>query len=417
MAKQNFSTIFFSALIGSTTTFVLLVSIFFGFEYFDKTENSEDLRPEVISDSVSKKESVLVPDYRLQEDLIVDIVEKASPAVVSIIITKDVPVLEQYFEERMSPFDDFFFGGPSFNFQMPKYRDTGRTEEKKLGGGSGFIVSKDGYLITNRHVVDTVDADYTVFLHDGTKFNAEIIAKDELNDIAVLKIDANDLSYLEFADSGSLKVGQTAIAIGNPLLEFNNSVSVGIVSGLSRQINAQSGLFGKSEFFDDVIQTDAAINPGNSGGPLLNLDGKVIGVNVAVANADNIGFSLPSNLVSSVFESVKKDGKILRPYLGIRYVPITPSLKEKNNLSVDFGVLVLRGENMEDLAIIPGSPADKAGILENDIILEIDSAKLDEKASLARIIAGKKVGESVDLKVLSKGKEKTIIVELEELKK
>lgn len=351
-------------------------------------------------------------EFITQEDLVIAAVEIAKPAVVSIIITKDVPIVERYYEDfGSSPLDDFF--GPSF--QIPQYREKG-TEKKEVGGGSGFIVSEDGYIVTNKHVVDDEKAQYTVFLNDGSKHEAKVMAIDPLNDVAVLKIEKKDLPFLEFGDSESLKVGQSVIAIGNPLLEFENSVSVGVVSGLSRSIVAGTG-FGKSEQLEGVIQTDAAINPGNSGGPLLNLKGKVIGMNVAVASGENIGFSLPASLVKQVVESVKENGRIIRPFLGVRYMPVTETLKESNKLSVDYGVLVVRGENPEDLAIIPGSPADKAGIVENDIILEIDGVKLDLEHSLARAVANKKVGDSLKLKILSKGKEKIVEVKLEELPK
>ncbi|PIR55450.1 hypothetical protein COU74_01015 [Candidatus Peregrinibacteria bacterium CG10_big_fil_rev_8_21_14_0_10_36_19] len=340
-----------------------------------------------------------------QEDLVIDAVKKNKDAVVSIIITKDVPVLEQYFDEQ--PLNDFF----GFNFRVPKYRQNG-TEEKQVGGGSGFIVTEDGYVVTNKHVVSDEEASYTVILNNGEKYEAKVLARDPLNDVAILKIEAKNLATLKFADSDSIVVGQTTIAIGNPLLEFSNSVSVGVVSGLSRSIVAGTGQ-GKSEQLDGVIQTDAAINPGNSGGPLLNLKGEVIGVNVAVASAENIGFSLPSNMVKKVFESVKEHGKIVRPFLGIRYAPITKELKEANKLSVDYGVIVSRGEKSTDLAVLPGSPADKAGLLENDIILEIDDKKVDDKTSLARIVAEKNVGDKIKLKVLSKGKEKTLEIKLE----
>ncbi|MBI2634051.1 trypsin-like peptidase domain-containing protein [Candidatus Peregrinibacteria bacterium] len=265
-------------------------------------------------------------------------------------------------------------------------------------------------------MVNDEDAEYTVFLNDGSEHSAKVLASDPLNDIAILKIDAKDLPYLNFGDSDKLMPGQTAIAIGNPLLEFENSVSVGVVSGLGRSVVAGDRFGGFSEQLEGVIQTDAAINPGNSGGPLLNLNGEVIGVNVAVASAENIAFSIPANLVKQIFDSVKEHGKIVRAFLGIRYVQINEKMKEANNLSVDYGVLVSKGEKPEDLAVIPGSPADKAGLVENDIILEIDGKKLDGETSMARIISEKKVGDSIKLKMLSRGKEKTVTVRLEEMK-
>nr|MCW1892225.1 PDZ domain-containing protein [Candidatus Uhrbacteria bacterium] len=215
-----------------------------------------------------------------------------------------------------------------------------------------------------------------------------------------------------FGDSDKIEVGQTAVAIGNALAEFRNTVSVGVISGLSRSITAGDGM-GSSERLDGVIQTDAAINPGNSGGPLLDLDGNVIGVNVATAGAENIGFALPANTVKTVAAAVQKDGKISRPYLGIRYIPIDADLKKRNTLSVDYGVLVVRGDQISDLAVVPGSPADKAGIVENDIVLTIDGEKIDETHALATLLRKKNIGDTITLTVLHKGSEKTVDVKLE----
>ncbi len=330
---------------------------------------------------------------------VVEAIEKANPAVVSIVVTKDVPVLEEYFDN----FDPFGF----FNFQIPRTRQNG-TEKKEVGGGSGFFVSSDGLVVTNRHVVEDEKAEYTVLTNEGEKLEAEVLARDSVLDIAILQTKAKNTKFLEFEDSRQIRLGQTAIAIGNALGEFRNSVSVGVVSGLSRSIVAGDGM-GRSEVLEEVIQTDAAINPGNSGGPLLNLDGRVIGVNVAVSRgAENIGFALPANVVASVVNSVEEHGEIVRPYLGVRYTLITPSMQEKNNLAVEYGAVVGRGESPEDLAVIPGSPADKAGIVENDIILEIDGVKIEEGHSLATIIRQKAVGDKIKIKLLSKGKEKIV---------
>ncbi len=349
---------------------------------------------------------------------VVSIVERAKPAVVSIVITKDVPKIEQYYREY-DPFgggffDDFFGGG--FRMRIPEQRQNG-TEKQEVGGGSGFFVSADGLVVTNRHVVDDEQAEYTVLTNDGKKYSAKVLAKDSALDIAVLQVDEKNLPYLSFGNSDALKLGQTVIAIGNALAEFRNSVSVGVVSGLSRSITAGDG-FGRSELLDNVIQTDTAINPGNSGGPLLNLLGEVIGVNVAVQRgAENIGFALSSNTIKGIIDSVKEKGEIVRPYLGLRYVQINGILQEKNNLSVDYGVLVQRGESPEELAVLPGSPADKAGIVENDIILEVDGVRLTEGKSLASAIRQKQVGQTIKVKLLHRGKEKIVDIKLEKAPK
>lgn len=366
-----------------------------------------------------KNESGAKAPVSSEESFVIDAVKKANPAVVSIVISKEVPKYEAYIDPNQgeNPFGDLF---PGFNFSFPQYqyRQKG-TERKEIGGGSGFFVTSDGLIVTNKHVVDQKNVDYTVFTNDGKKHSAKIVARDPVLDIAIIKIDpplGGSFPELKLGDSDSLEIGQSVIAIGNALGEFRNTVSVGVISGLARSIVAGDNS-GKRETLDHVIQTDAAINPGNSGGPLLDLSGKVVGVNVAVAEgSQSIGFALPIGSVKEAIESVKSTGKIVRPYVGIRYVPVTEELKEKNNLEVDYGILVRRGTSASELAVIPGSPADKAGITENDIILEVDGKKLDDKTSFASLVREKKVGQSVILKILHKGAEKTISVVLEAAK-
>ena len=210
---------------------------------FKKQRNSETQEP-------------IVRDSAGEESQVIAVVEQSNPAVVSIVITKDVPIIEQYYE-RFDPFEDFFGG---FGFRMPRQRQNG-TEKREVGGGSGFFISSDGLIVTNRHVVSDKDAEYTILTNDGEKYSAEVLARDTTLDIAVLKVEDNNFTYLQFGNSDSLKPGQTVIAIGNALTEFQNSVSVGVVSGLSRSITA-GNTFGSSELLEGVIQTDAAINPG-----------------------------------------------------------------------------------------------------------------------------------------------------------
>ncbi len=350
-----------------------------------------------------------------QDSFVINAVKKTNPAVVSIVISQEVPKYETYIDpnqQQTNPFGDMF-PGLNFNFNVPQLRQNG-TEKKDVGGGSGFFVSSDGLIVTNKHVVDQKNAEYTVFTNDGKKHTAKVVARDPVLDIALIKIEGSGFPSLALGNSDSLAVGQSVIAIGNALGEFRNTVSVGVVSGLARSITAGDSLSGGSEVLDHVIQTDAAINPGNSGGPLLDLSGNVVGVNVAVAQgSQSIGFALPINSVKGAIESVKSTGKIIRPYIGIRYAPITAELKDKNNLSVDYGILVKNGATAGDLAVVPGSPADKAGIVENDIILEVDGVKIDDKTDFASIIRGKSVGQTINLKILHKGAEKNISVTLE----
>lgn len=361
-------------------------------------------------------DTLTVPGALEYDQQVIRTVQKATPAVVSIIVTKDVPIVEQYFEELPNPLGDFFGRDPfsPFRFRVPRLRERG-TEKREIGGGSGFLVSADGLIVTNRHVVAQENVEYTVFTNDGTNYDATVIARDPVNDIAIIKIHGENLPFLIFGDSDQLHVGQSAIAIGNALSEFRNTVSRGVVSGLSRSIVANGAESGPEQL-EEVIQTDAAINPGNSGGPLLDLAGNVIGVNVAVAlGSENIGFALPSNLVQKTVESVQKNGRIIRPYLGVRYVPITPVIKESNKLPFDYGVLILRGDTPDQLAVIPGSPANKAGLAETDIILEFNGRKLDDTTSLAQLIRQKNVGDTITLKVWRSGEERTVTVTLEEM--
>lgn len=356
------------------------------------------------------------PQLEPAESAVVRAVRTANPAVVAITISKNIPVYEEYMSNEAIPFEDFFGNNGFFNFNVPQIRQNG-TEKREVGGGSGFLVSSDGFIVTNRHVVEDDSAEYAVFTNDEIKYEAKVVARDPVLDLAVLKIEGGNFPHLVFGDSDKLEVGQTVISIGNALAEFRNTVSVGIVSGLSRSIIASDRYGGSASALDHLIQTDAAINQGNSGGPLLNLKGEVIGVNVAVASgAENIGFALSANSVKSIVESVQANGKIVRPFLGIRYIPITKELQKKNNLSFDFGVLVQRGAAPDDLAVMPGSPADKAGIVENDIVLELDGERITTDKNLGSIIRGKEVGSTVTLKLYHRGEEKTVNVTLEEMK-
>lgn len=360
--------------------------------------------------SPQEKNDVLSKSIVLNEATIPDIVERVSPAVVSVVISADVPIIERYFEEY-NPFNGFF--GRNFGFQIPRERHIG-TEKREIGGGTGFFVSEDGFIVTNRHVVDTEGASFSIITHEGTTYDATVVAKDPTLDIAILKVESpTAFPYLEFGTSASIRPGSMVIAIGNALAEFPNSISVGVVSGLSRTITATDG-FGFVESLEGVIQTDAAINQGNSGGPLLDLTGKVIGVNVAVAgDSENIGFALPIGSVESVYKSVRAYGEIIRPFVGVRYLQITKSIKDANNLPVDYGVLIQEGETSEEPAIIPGSPADTAGLLKGDIILAIDGMRLDGTRTFAGLIREYTVGDTVTLTVLSAGEERDILLTLE----
>lgn len=333
------------------------------------------------------------------EQAVIAAVKKASPAVVSITVSKNVPILENC---NFGPFSnlprDFqqFFGEGFFEFDQSCEQGT---ELREVGGGSGFFVSTDGLVVTNRHVVSDKQAAYTVFTNDGKKYSATVVALDPAQDLAVLKVNGSGFSVVVLGDSDSIELGQSTIAIGNALGEFRNTVSVGVISGLSRDITASSG--GVDEQISGVIQTDAAINPGNSGGPLLNLKGEVIGINTAiVSGAQNIGFAIPVNKAKSDIQSVKTTGEIRIPYLGVRYLKVTAELAKQEKLAVDYGVLIQGGQG--EPAIISDSPAQKAGLLVGDIIIEVNGQKL--QGDLGSIISELKVGQTVNLKINRQGK-------------
>jgi S1-C subfamily serine protease len=351
-----------------------------------------------------------------EESAIVQAIERSQDAVVSVIVTKDLPIIERYYQNGVSPFDNFFGNDPFFNpfqFRAPQYRQNG-TEEQEVGGGTAFFITQDGLLLTNKHVVNDEDATYTVLLNNEQKLEATVVARDPSNDIALLKVDGDNFTSLDLSLESPL-LGQTTIAIGNALAEFRNTVSTGVISGLKRSIDARGRLGSPIQHLDSIIQTDAAINQGNSGGPLLNLKGQVIGMNTAVAaDAQNIGFAIPSADLQRAIESYQINGKIVKTFLGVRYIPVTKELKEKNNLQYDYGVLVARGEDATDLAVIPGSPADKAGLLENDIILEIDDQKIEGSFFLSKEIQRRSAGESIELLISRKGSEQVLNVTLQQ---
>ncbi len=344
------------------------------------------------------------------EQAVIKAVEQASPAVISITISKNVPIIEQCpynpFSDLPPEFQQFF--GQGFEFYQPCQKGT---ELQEIGGGSGFIISPDGLIVTNKHVVFDEKAEYTVFTNDGKKYKAEILARDSSRDLAIIKISAQNLPVLQLGDSDSIKLGQTAIAIGNALGEFRNTVSVGVISGLSRRVTASGG--DTSETLEGLIQTDAAINAGNSGGPLLNLKGKVIGINVAmVSGAQNIGFTIPINQVKKAIESVKSTGRIITPYLGVRYMMITADLAKGQKLATDNGALIQGDKN--NPAVLPNSPAAKAGLKAGDIITEINGEKLTQDKSLGSVLQEYNVGDVITLKVFRAGVEMTFKITLEE---
>ena len=340
------------------------------------------------------------------EQAVINTVKSASPSVVSIVISKNVPTYEEQF---VNPFGDL---NPDFNIQIPQYVQNG-TQFQEIGAGSGFIVSSDGLVLTNKHVVSDSTAEYTVYTNDGQKYSAKVLALDPVQDLAVIKINSTKtFTPVTLGDSSGIQIGQSVVAIGNALGQFSNTVSVGVVSGLQRTISASDETGGVSETLDNIIQTDAAINAGNSGGPLLNLKGQVIGIDTAMAQgAQSIGFAIPINMAKKDISQVAKTNKIVYPFLGVRYVLVSADVQQKYKLSVDYGALVLKGANGE-AAVTAGSAAAKAGIKENDVILEINNEKITTTNSMATVIDKYNPGDKVTLHILRDGKEMDVDITL-----
>ncbi len=323
-----------------------------------------------------------------EESVVIEVAENVSPSVVTVSVkTPQRRVLE------FSPFGGF------------RSRIEGGQEQDI---GTGFVVSEDGMIVTNKHVVSDPEAEYKVITGDEKEYDIVKVSRDPANDLAVLKIDAKGLKALDLGDSNGLKVGQFVIAIGTALGEFRHTVTTGVISGLGRGITAGSVYEGFVERLDDVIQTDAAINPGNSGGPLLNSAGQVIGVNVAVASgAENIGFAIPINIVKDALDSFEKTGNFVsKPFLGVEYQMISRQTAILND--VPQGAYVVN--------VVPGSPAETAGIQPDDIIIKLDGEEIKEDTGgLAEVIEKKKAGQTVAVDVWRNGETNTFSLTLSDL--
>ncbi len=328
---------------------------------------------------------------------IVEIAKKSCPAVITVVVSKDLPRVEEFYS--------FPYGGKEYILPMAGKDGLNKMEKTQIGGGSGFIISKDGYVITSNHVVADTTAEYTVIIDPKHKHQAKVLSRNPINDIAILKIEGEDLPYIELHDSNKIELGEEVVAIGNPLGEFQDTLSAGIVSGLSRYITAFGGIDHQMQNLRGLIQTDAAINPGNSGGPLVNMEGRVIGINTAmIMGAENIGFAIPINYAKKDLAEVQKYGKIVMPFLGVKYVLLSKEMAKANKLPVEDGALVVR-EILGEPPVIKDSAADKAGIKEFDIILECNNQKITLKNPLANILQKCKIGQTTEFKVLRDGKE------------
>ncbi|MCA9307935.1 MAG: trypsin-like peptidase domain-containing protein [Patescibacteria group bacterium] len=327
------------------------------------------LRPKPITNSLETSQKLVE-----EESSVIDVVDKVSPSVVSIVV-------------KRVGFD--FFTGPVVS---------------EDGIGTGFIVDSSGLIVTNSHVVNDLGNEYSVILSNGTTYEVTDIHLDEPTDLALIQVTATNLPVVEFGDSEKVKVGQTAIAIGNALGQFSNTVTRGVVSGVARELTASGG-FGDLKTYESVLQTDAALNPGNSGGPLLNSAGQVIGINVATTRgADNIGFAIPVNTLKPLLETFLTEGRIVRPFIGVSYSIITKELATVRDLPR--GVFVSR--------VLPDSPADKAGIKRGDILTTFNGLQLDESNTLSKLVRDSKVGTSVKIELVRDNKTQSVNVVLEE---
>ena len=346
-------------------------------------------------------------DAKTFDKLAIDAVKKVSPSVVSVAVSKYLPRMRDIGPAEL--FDPFMLGDA----------EDGAGQKVKIGGGSGFVAHPDGLILTNKHVVFDTDAEYSVVLNDGSEHPAKVLSRDPINDIAVLKIDAKGLPALELASSKDIELGQTVIAIGNALGLFSNTVSRGIVSGLARSISASLGGSPDAlmENLRGVIQTDVAINQGHSGGPLIDLDGRVVGINTAVIfGAQNIGFAIPIDWAKSDLKDIIEHGRIIKPFLGLTYVMLTPEIAKRYSLPRDHGAMVIRDRRPGAEAVLAGSPAHKAGLKEHDIVTKLDGKELAAGADLMDLLQKYKVGESVKLTFLRRDHEHDCEVTLEERK-
>jgi len=362
------------------------------------------------SNSAGTQFSVQQGVYK-EDSAVIDVVKKDSPAVVSIIISKDISQLPN-FNNGFGQFFGFSFPGQA----QPPQNATPNIQQ--VGAGSGFFVSSDGLILTNKHVVSDPQASYTVTTTDGKTYPAKVMAQDPVNDLAILKVDVQNAPTLSLVDSNQIQIGQQVVAIGNSLGQYQNTVTTGVVSGIGRSIRAgDSGGGTQTEQLEGVIQTDAAINPGNSGGPLLNLAGQVIGINTAIDQQGQlVGFALPANDAAKALASYQKDGRIVRPFLGVRYLMIDQALADQLKLGRDYGALVSAGPNSNQPAVLPGSPAEKAGLQNNDIILAINGHRVDQNNTLAKELKNYNVGDTLALTIYRSGGEKTLNITVGEAK-
>ena len=364
-------------------------------------QNAEKAAP--AKATAAAKASVVVNDIPITRDArqgtsYAGVVKKAAPSVVFIHTTKTV---KNTFNGELTPFGDEMFR----HFFGDRFRAPGRSprQYKERGLGSGVIVTKDGYILSNNHVVDGADEIKVTLARDKKEYTAKVIGRDPRTDIAVLKVEGNDLPFITLADSDKLEVGDVVLAVGNPF-GVGQTVTMGIISALGR------GGLGIEEY-EDFIQTDAAINPGNSGGALVDVEGRLVGINTAILSQSGgnmgVGFAVPSNLIRNIMDRLLKDGKVLRGFLGVQMAELTPDLAKEFKAPDTSGVLVTD--------VLDKTAAAEAGVKPGDIIVEVNGKPAKEPRTLKLMVGEMSPGTKVNLKVLRDGKEKSFTLTLKEM--
>ena len=349
----------------------------------------------------------------MKENLWGKTIRQSTPAIVTIVISKNVKALKKDMAAEMMAMPDYAQPKEPIDIPPDAVDSHGMV---KIGSGSGFFVDPTGIILTNKHVIADANAEYTVITNDDKHYAATVLARDPIDDVAILKIDIQGAPVLPLGDSDKVALGEPVLAIGNALGLFKNTVSSGIVSGLSRSIQAAPDPKAGIAEMRGLIQTDTAINPGNSGGPLFNSDCHVIGINAAIVfGAQNLSFSIPINTAKRDIADIKKFGRIRRPLLGLRYLIIDETIKDKMKLPVDYGVIVTSHGALSP-GVIPKSPAEKAGLKDKDIILECDGVKIENGKTPQDFMGDKEVGDVLRLTVLRGTKKSMVDVTLGERK-
>lgn len=346
----------------------------------------------LIGDGSKKDERV---DQRIvelieEESATIAVVERVTPAVVSIVVKKP--------RGEITPRTQRIFISPFFIQQAPNLSDEEAKQLVEVSSGSGFFVTEDGYVLTNRHVVDEKGASFFVVTNEGKELSATLIDTDPFLDVAILRVEGAGFPTVSLGESDKIQIGQTVIAIGNTLSEFRNTVTKGVISGINRRVTAGSAA--TVDVIEQAIQTDAAINPGNSGGPLINLRGEVVGINTAVSvEGESVAFAIPIDQAKRAIEDVRVSGRIIRPWLGVRYV-LVQNEKKVAGVEYELGAMIVEGNQQGQPGVIPGSPAEKAGLKDGDVIIKIGGTAISQDETLSELISMRRPGDEVELEVL-----------------